>query len=414
MKKTVLIIIISIYTLYLCANPVDEKTALTIAKNYSNLQSKSSTTLTLVYKCVSDENNKTKKQIYYYIFNSNNGFIIVSGEDATYPILGYSNTTTFDAKKMPGNFKFWIENYKKQIKYIITNKIKATKQIKKQWLEIKSKSKSKSKKTKNIKSVSPLITTNWGQIPYENAQCPYDTDAGYDYGYHAPAGCAATAMAQIMKFWNYPGKGTGFHSYLHPKYGTLFANFSETSYDWTKMPDQVNSPNEAVATLTYHCGVATEMSYGPVSSNTFMIMDGFPDEKTCEYAYKTYFDYDPVSLKGIWRKKYSDTTWKQLLKKNIDERRPIQYAGYSSVGFGGHTFVCDGYDNNDNFHINWGWSGYCNGYFIIDALNPNIGGTGAGNGNFNSNQHAIIGIQPNPINIYYPIRKLLFIAIQAY
>ena len=403
MKRIILTIVTIIFALNLSANPIDKNTALTIAKNYYSVQlNKSTNNLQLVYECISQERNINKKQqaeklVYYYVFNSDNGFIIISGDDAVYPVLGYSNTGIFDADYLPDNFRKWLENYKKQIIYVVSNDIKATKRISDEWNKILQ----KQKLNKNSKAVSPLVSVKWGQSPYVNDMCPYDVNAGSGNGYHAVSGCPATAMAQIMKYWNYPVQGTGFHEYSHDTYGNLSANFGSTTYDWASMPNYVNSTNNAVATLMYHCGVAVEMQYGPHSSGSYVIMDGYPDEQTCEYAYKTYFGYDASTLRGLWRENYTDNDWIQLLKDDLDAGRPIQYAGF---GQGGHTFVFDGYDNNNYFHVNWGWAGALDGYFLIDALNPGSGGTGSGAGTYNDNQQAVVGIQPPSGSTDYDLR----------
>ena len=257
-------------------------------------------------------------------------------------------------------------------------------------------------------SVQPLVTTKWGQAPYVNDQCPLDEENGIEQnGYRAVTGCPATAMAQIMKYWNYPEQGTGFKSYDHQTYGTLSANFGGTYYNWNSMTTYVNTPNEAVAKLMYHCGVAVEMGYGPQESGSYVIEGYTPSiEQTCENAYKTYFGYDPDSMQGIIRSytngtgdfivNYSDSEWINLMKDELNSSRPIQYAGYG--GGGGHTWVCDGYDNNDFFHMNWGWGGQSDGYFTLISLSPDELGTGGGIGDYNNTQQALIGIQPMDID----------------
>ncbi len=391
MKKRILIITLLIFSANIFAHPIDLQTALKVANNYFSTQLNQSQNLTLVYECKSQARNTVgnteKNVVYYYIFNSDNGFIIVSGDDAVYPILGYSTEGKFESNKQPANIKKWLENYKQQIRYVITHDIQATTEIKNQWNNIVH----KRNYARNPNSVSPLVAVTWGQSPYVNAMCPYDPNAGAANGYHAVTGCPATAMAQIMKYWNYPTNGTGFHSYNHQTYGNLSANFGSTTYDWAAMPNVVNGTNDAVATLMYHCGVAVEMHYGPHTSGSYVIMDGYPAEQTSEYAYKTYFGYDASTLRGLRRSNYSDYNWKQLMKNELNASRPVQYAGF---GAGGHTFVCDGYDNNDYFHMNWGWGGYADGFFLLDALNPGSGGTGSGAGTYNNGQQAVIGIKP--------------------
>jgi hypothetical protein len=191
-------------------------------------------------------------------------------------------------------------------------------------------------------------------------------------------------MAQVMKYWNHPVQGTGFHSYNHPNYGTLSANFGSTTYNWASMPNRLTSTNTAIATLMYHCGVSVDMNYG-VRESGAQTLD-------VANALKTYFGY-VNTLSGVRRSNYSETQWINLLKTELNANRPVQYAGTGSGG--GHSFVCDGYDNNDFFHFNWGWAGRSDGYFNVNLLNPGAIGTGGGAGGFNASQRAIIGVQPN-------------------
>jgi len=341
---------------------------------------------------ISSQTNEQKRPLYY-VFTADNAkaFVIVSADDNARPILGYSLTSSYDKQQIAPNFMKWMENYKKQLEYIIVNHVKASAEIKNEWNSLINNT---PVQQRSITSVNPLVTTTWSQSPYYNDMCPADSNAGAYNGYHAVAGCPATAMGQIMKYWNYPAHGTGFHSYNHPTYGTLSANFAATTYDWAAMPNNVTSANNAVATLLYHCGVGVEMGYGPTESGSYVIIDNayYSQERTSEYAFKTYFGYDAATLHGVKRENYSDASWIQLLKNELNAGRPIQYAGFGAGG--GHTFVCDGYDSSNYFHMNWGWSGMYDGFFILDALSPGTGGTGAGAGAYNDGQQALIGIQP--------------------
>jgi hypothetical protein len=343
-------------------------------------------------------------ELYFFSFDNSEGFIIVSGDDVTIPILGYSNNTKINTTNLPSNFRKWIEGYKQQINFLRANSIGQTEDIKMLW----------DGKTNNLKStqqtVSPLISTQWNQAPYVNDKCPFDEDENE----LTVTGCPATAMAQIMKFWKYPAQGIGFHSYQHDKYGTLSANFGSTTYNWNAMPNVINAPNDDVALLMYHCGVAVEMNYNVASqggSGSYVIIDPlerYPQTQTVEYALKTYFGYDP-SIKGLERASYSDTEWKNILKTELDAGRPIQYAGF---GKGGHTFVCDGYDQNNYFHINWGWGGSWDAFFLLDALNPGSGGTGGGGYSYNDGQQALIGIKPG--NSEDPVNPIQTVDLQIY
>jgi len=397
------------------AKEVKPEKAKNVAQNFYQQvdEIRSGTNLKLVYTSKTTITSNVKRtnssQVpLYFVFNAkdDNGFIIVSGDDNAIPVLGYSTTGNYERNTLPPNFRKWLEGYKNQMRYIIANNLPATRQITAQWEKLENGQPINTGREAN--AVSPLISTKWGQRPYVNELCPYDEEAGSVSGYHCVAGCPATAMAQIMKYWNYPEKGSGFHSYNHSDYGTLSANFGSTTYDWDAMPNSVTSSNEAVATLMYHCGVAVEMQYGPNVSGSYVIMDGYPIEQTCEYAYKTYFDYDPSTLQGLYRSNYSDENWKQLLIDELDANRPVQYAGF---GAGGHTFICDGYDNNEYFHMNWGWKGYADGYFTLDALNPGSSGTGSGAGTYNNGQQAVIGIQPPTTNSTYDLK--LYASVEA-
>ena len=323
------------------------------------------------------------KSAYYYVFNiGNTGFIIIAGDDASIPVLAYSNEGVFTPASLPTSTKKWLEVYKSQLREIIENQLSPTQQTEQEWNDLL-----KSKVETNVEkaSVAPLMLTKWNQAPNENGMCPGGSVTG----------CVATAMAQIMKYWNYPATGSGFHSYNHTSYGTLAANFGSTSYNWGAMPNVLNSPNSAVATLMYHAGVSVNMDYSPQSSGAFVISAQSPVQNCSEYALKTYFGYKPT-LQGRQRSTYTDANWIALLKAELDANRPILYAGFGSGG--GHAFVADGYDNSNFFHFNWGWGGNSDGYFQINALNPGALGTGGGSGGYNSGQQAVIGIEPPVLN----------------
>lgn len=330
----------------------------------------------------------TTSYTLYYIFNdeSNNAFVIVSGDDAAYPIIGYSKESSFRLKDLGSNVQKWFEGYKKELRYIIQSKMPATIEIINEWNDLLN---GPTKSMLQGEIVSPLLKTKWNQSPYYNALCPYD----YNKSARSVTGCVATAMAQIMKYWNHPAKGVGSHSYVHPSYGTLSANFSITNYNWSNMPNQVTSSNNDVATLMYHCGVSVNMDYSPSGSGAWVISEASQIENCSEFAFKEYFDYSESTI-GLSRSNYTESVWIQMLKDELDNQRPIMYAGFGSGG--GHAFVCDGYDTGNYFHFNWGWGGVYDGYFKINALNPGTGGTGSGSGTYNQYQQAIFNLSPNP------------------
>lgn len=399
MKRTfTLLLLLSLFA-SAYSKPIDEKTANLVGKNFlANRTSASSfmngVTLELSYTCTSKENSNSsaiKASPYFYVFNvsNGNGFVIVSADDNAQAILGYSDEIDFNPNKIPNNTQKWFELYKNQMRYIIEKNISPSSDVVKSWndlLQAKVPTPSLSKKA----AVNPLLQTKWDQGQYYNELCPYDNAASD----RAVTGCVATAMAQIMKFWNYPASGVGYHSYFSNKYGTLSANFANTNYDWSSMPNTVDFSRPAVATLMYHCGVSVDMNYDVAAnggSGAYVIASGSPAANNSEMALKNYFAYK-ASLQGVKRSDYTEQQWIAILKTELDAGRPILHTGAGTHG--GHCFVADGYDNNNFFHFNWGWGGSSDGYFSVNALNPGTIGTGGGTGGFNSDQEAVIGIEP--------------------
>ncbi|MCK5743073.1 MAG: Spi family protease inhibitor, partial [Chlorobi bacterium] len=214
-KLLIILIIITFFPNYiLTSKAINKSEARQIAINFfnGNIDYNSTMDINLSYSCnsvnTSSENKINDNRLtYYYVFNNEEkGFVIISGDDNASPILGYSNKNSFNPDNMPANLRKWLESYKEQIRYIIENNIGATENIKKQWQKIKS---AKSKQNKVLGEVLPLIDTEWSQSPYYNDYCPYDSSEHE----RAVVGCVATAMAQIMKYWEYPETGSGFHSY---------------------------------------------------------------------------------------------------------------------------------------------------------------------------------------------------------
>ncbi|TAF73696.1 MAG: T9SS C-terminal target domain-containing protein [Bacteroidetes bacterium] len=418
MKKSITLFSSILLTINLFAEQVSPEKAVSIAKNFITQQSSNANARTSgeldfeqVFPKINSKNKRSEQNslptpYYIYNFNNNGGFIIIAGDDASMPILGYSFEGFYNDTIISPQFAKWMEGYKNQIRYIKENQITPTKEITNKWAELQSNKKSNSNsREEETQSVAPLIQTKWNQNPYYNNLCPRKFNwLTLSYEERAVTGCVATAMAQIMKYWNSPTQGSGFHSYNHSKYGLLSADFGSTTYDWANMPNQLSSStttvqNNAVAELMYHCGISVDMVYGLAEnggSSAYVISTASPVTTICsEFALKKYFGYKNT-LNGIERKNYTNFQWLNLLKAEFNANRPVLYAGSGSGG--GHCFVADGYDANDFVHFNWGWGGLSDGHFNIDALNPKDLGTGAGLGEFNSDQQAIIGIEPGIVS----------------
>lgn len=334
-----------------------------------------------------------------YIFTTESSFVVMAADDCAQPILGYSFENTFVADDMPDNMRWWLQQYSDEIQWGIENGIRSDKSTADEWKKLQE---GKGSKDTPAVIVGPLIATRWGQdAPYNNL-CPYNESAGK----RAVTGCVATAMAQVMKYWNYPEQGVGSNTYTpadHPEYGEQSANFGETTYDWANMTNTYGSSStqaqkDAVATLMYHCGVSVNMDYDYSQANTNHVGSGAPTAMVPE-SLKTYFKYSP-SATYKYKDDFTNDQWIALLQSELDEHRPVLYAGRyeynvnNETKTGGHAFVCDGYRSDGKFHFNWGWDGSRDDYFAIGALNPGGGNTGSGHGTYNLNNGAAFWVEP--------------------
>ena len=312
-----------------------------------------------------------------YVFSTSHSFVLMAADSRVQPVLGYSLNGGFDIEGMPDNKRAWIKEYGDGIQFAIDHQTRASAETTRQWRALLD---GDPDAGRAITEVTPLITTQWNQGSPYNLLCPSNSVTG----------CVATAMAQVMKYWDYPEHGIGSHSYVHYNYGELSADFQNTAYDWDNMTDTYNSSSTqaekmAVATLMYHCGVAVDMDYSPSGSGAGAAI--------VAEALKNYFNYSSeVAYHN--RSEYDDDVWIGMLKADLDLERPIWYCGSGSDI--GHAFVFDGYNDDDYFHVNWGWGGSCDEYYLVNNLNPGPGGIGSGAyGVYNESQGAIFGVHPS-------------------
>jgi hypothetical protein len=310
-----------------------------------------------------------------HIFNfENGGFALIAADDASIPVLGYSRTGEFNSSAEKTNINYWLGMYEKAIKEIRSSYLDNSETLK-EWDNILS-----GKKTVSAaKPVETLMTSTWNQSPIYNMYCPMDG------GSRSVVGCVATAMAQIMNYHEYPktGKGSSSYDILGQ---TLSVDYYLSRYGFSKMPDYLTSGSSTeakheVAQLSYHAGVAVEMMYGADGSGAY--------SNDVPAALKNYFKYS-TSTSYADRSSYTATTWRNLLKGQLDNALPVYYSGHGSAG--GHAFVCDGYADDNYYHFNWGWGGYSDGNFSIDNLNP-------GGMTFNDGQAVVYNIVPGTIDI---------------
>lgn len=344
--------------------------------------------LQLAYKATSDINGKTVTDFYIFNAISSTGFVIVSGDDNVLPVLAYSTESAFYIDNVPSDVKYWLEGYKNNIAQVIQKNTTATPGVAEQWNALlQAKPKQAAKVTSS--SVSPLLTTIWDQSYYYNRLCPTDTT----HHQNALTGCVATAMAQCMKYWNWPVTGSGSHSYMDATFGLQQADFGATTYNWAAMHNAVTQAHNAVDTIMYHAGVSVDMAYGLNESGSYVLSAISPVTNCAEYALTTYFRYAPT-VHGVQRNNYNTSQWVNLLEAELTAHRPVIYSGYGPQG--GHCWMCDGYNANNYFHFNWGWSGAYNGYYTVDSLQP-------GGDSFNNGQGALVGIMPDSSNVAAPL-----------
>ena len=368
MKKLSLLILLVLacigQTFPQIAERVSEEKALQTAKAFVNSETRfQNTELQLV--SASD----------LFIYNiGNQGFVIISGNNVLPPVIAWSDQSNFpDLTDAPENFLSWLNHYGAMMAFAEEQGLQPEADVQRQW----DKAQQGVFSAKSETSVNPLVSTRWNQDCYYNEYCPATNGGWWGGGPcgHVYAGCVACAMAQVMKYWNYPTTGFGSHSYVHSTYGTQSANFAATTYHWDEMPNDVWNSNDAVATLMYHCGVSVNMNYSASGSGAY--------SADVETAMRAYFGY--CGAKYHEKSAYQDEAWITLLKAELDQSHPIYYSG--SSGDSGHAFVCDGYDNNDRMHFNFGWSGSGDGYYTIYSVNG-----------FNQNQAVVTNLYPMDIH----------------
>ncbi len=323
--------------------------------------------------------SKSEGKTCFYVFNvgDGDGFVIAGGDEAAKQILGYSTCGTFDYDQAPDNFRWWLSQYTEQIAHAEAPSQEA----------LAAAAAYRAKAAQTREDVAPLMQTTWSQdypynreIPvYESHQARYVT------------GCVATAMAQVMKRWNYPEHGQGSYSYTYEGH-TFSADFENTTYDWDNMLPSYKGVTytddniKAVGTLMYHAGVALKMHYGTSESGAGSFSIGPVLAK--------YFGYDK-SVRYESREFFTDEGWEELIYNELSAGRPVPYAGFKAGSSSGHAFVCDGYQASTNmYHINWGWGGVYNNYFTLrgdKALVP----SGLGTDGYKYGQEIIVNIKPD-------------------
>ena len=387
MRKFLLFAVALLAAAQLLAAPVDVTAARETAqrfmleRNYSGmLRAPISGQLTLAY---TEMNSQMVDRAAFYVFNTNNGFIIVSGDDRAEPILGYGDQP-FDINRIPCNMRAWLGTYKEQLEYLQAH----------EGMQVETPS--MMAPSLRTPSVAPLLTAMWDQeAPYWN-QCKFN-------GTQCLTGCPATSAAMVFYYWKYPDYPTdpvpAYRFSMSSGWSSTTVNVPElpsVTFDWDNMKDKYTSgytteEATAVATLMRYVGQAEHMEYGSDGSgidadSVILIVNAFKllgyDEETVRMVKKTSAYSGGQTL-------YTDAEWAAIMQEELAEERPIVFCAVAGGWFGGgHAFNVDGYDATSNkYHINWGWSGDYNNYFAINAFN-------GGGSTYNQYQQMVIGIQP--------------------
>ena len=344
----------------------------------------------------------------FYVFNiDTKGYVIVSADDRMVDVLAYSDEGSFVKENMPDNLRYWLSTYVEQLAALNDE---AGAEVIPAWRPVSLAngqpesdntttfsldSQVKTATTRAAAKVAPLLGgIMWDQDEPYNLLCPKKKNSSNEKELTV-TGCVATAMAQVMKYHQWPDCGVGTNSYTGDGTTpvTIAFNYDNNPFDWANMldtykPDQYTTEQgDAVALLMKACGVSVNMKYGlSADGGSGAYAQDIPG------ALSTYFKYHP-NVSYLTRDCFSIDEWRKIMKEELSAGRPVLYGGASNSG--GHAFVADGYDEAGLFHMNWGWSGSGNGYFALDGLNPSYRGAGGGNtdgGAFSQNQDIVVGI----------------------
>ena len=375
MKKSYLLLIMLFVSIVAMGGPVTPDEARQKITKFMNPRRASAINESAL-QLVATSHYQVQKEIMaasYYVFNDGEGqgFVIAGADDRVPAVLGYSSNGKFDPQNMPENMKAWLESYDDQMAYLNEHPEAAA-----------------PRKTVSGASISPLLQSEWDQGNPYNLLCPEDG------GQHSATGCVATAMAQVMYFHQWPKQTAAeIPGYKSSEKGFVMSAIpAGKSIDWDNMlpkytGGETDAQKQAVAELMLLCGTAVQMNYTASSSaaSTSYVAD----------AWVNYLDYDAATIYED-RSNYRLAAWNQKVYDELAAGRPVLYAGLSSGG--GHAFVIDGYGGDDYFHVNWGWGGGSNNYFLLSILDPGsnsgIGASSSTDG-YSYDQGAIFGAQPN-------------------
>ena len=360
MKKLLVLLFGLAFSSFIDSNKSD-----LVARNLIKQFSEKSDVRIKNYELISEDNNDL---IYIYHLEPQ-GFIIISADSRSFPYLGYSFDNNLSINNIPNNFSFILNNYKKNIKDNINNNTRLNSDIiENEWTNLLQ----ENYNSTNFRNVSPLLDSEWAQSGSWNNGLEFTNS-------NIPVGCVAVSMSQIMYYWSYPLQGSGFNSYNDDNFGQIEVNFETAYYDYDNMADLYAT--SASQQLLYHTGASVNMNYD-FSGSGAQVHGIYP---SAEFALENYFSYSS-DIEAVFLEDYTQTEFRNIIKNELDNNRPILYSGYENLEYdGGHAWNVDGYNGN-NIHCNWGWGGSSNGYFNLTTM-----------GGFEAYQTALINIIPETL-----------------
>ena len=363
---TTMMCLLAITTIW--AGPISESQARSIASAFMARHEMPTSNLKMAMKAPRLNAPATSDKAAFYAFNATRGgYVIVAGDNRVPAVLGYSDKGTFDPEDVPEAMQELLESYVAQIDALEYGAKAAQHLI-------------------NAAPIAPMVKAQWSQNSPYNMLLPFINTK------HAYVGCVATAMAQVMHYWKWPARTTGpIPAYTSRTLSISMPALPVVEFDWANMhntyetSDTLSTAALAAARLSQYCAQAVCMDFKTSSSGAY--------SSDVPIAMINYFGYQHGS-EYVRRVNYTTSTWENMLYQELAAGRPVMYSG--SKASSGHAFVCDGYAGNGLFHINWGWNGNSNGYFLLNVLNPNEQGTGGAEGAYGYvySQAMITGVEP--------------------
>ena len=395
-KFTLLASLLMFITMSYAVNVIPVEDAMKASKNFLAERVGATKAGQMELTLVSTEYSAEGMPVTYRFNVGNNGFMIVSATDLANPVLAYSLESNFQNGT---GADLYTERYAKELSYLVSNPSAAL-ESRNSWSHYLA-SDFRAYSAKGNPCVEPLVTTRWDQSLYYNTACPNNPQNTYNEDSHTPVGCVALTMANILYYYRYPEHGYGIVSYIPREYNDdheliytyprQTVNYSQATYNYDAITNQLTKYDGELAKLLHHCGVSVRMGYGWDGS-------GSQSQYALDALMNNYLFSDGGQFRSV--NDVSATEWVEMAKNELDHHRPLFFSGQSASA-GGHAWIVDGYTTVNNatyFHVNWGWSGASNGYYLIN----NQVSSGFGNFNVSGSNSMMTMLMPDSAAIVKP------------